>query len=511
MRPTVLLILSVLLTVVRGQEAQPFDYRPAVVVLFNQNDPQSKNLARHYAKQRGIPEENLLGLACSREETITREQFLSTIELPLRAAFEARKWWRAEARPGEGNVVVETRMRVIAVMRGIPLRISEQGAAPQAGRQNQASVDSELAVAGLFDRELAGPIRNPYFGKEIPFYQAPLAPMFLVGRIDGPDDRTARRLIDDAVLVENAGGLFGRAYVDLARKTGGGYEIGDQWLQAAAAACERKGIPVIMDTWPETFPKHYPMEDCGLYLGWYVQHADGPFLRPGFRLRRGAVACHIHSFSATTLRDTKKYWCGPLLDAGACGVLGNVWEPYLDLCVHLDKFTQALLSGRNLAEAAWGASKGVSWMGVVIGDPLYTPFPGGLPGGDRKFDADYKLLRVAMQRWPEEKDRKELIENLAKAAESMKSGTIYEFLGLHAQAGTSGSSKAADPWLTRAEKTFPDNPDKVRVLLEKADALRREGNTSAAAKVLQDITKRYPGELATDAARAWLEQLQAKP
>ena len=50
-------------------------------------------------------------------------------------------------------------------------------------------------------------------------------------------------------------------------------------------------------------------------------------------------------------------------------------NPIWHLTTQLDKFTESLLAGRNLGEAAWGATQTLSWMNVVLGDPLYRPFP----------------------------------------------------------------------------------------------------------------------------------------
>ncbi|MDB6069839.1 MAG: hypothetical protein JWL81_1010 [Verrucomicrobiales bacterium] len=496
--------------------AQTFDYRPATVAVYNSADPESKALAEYYAAKRGIPAQNLLGLKTSGEETISRDEFEKTIEAPLRAAFVERGWWKTGKVAPQGNIAVQTTIRVLALMRGLPLRIAEQApaagaAAPGPGQQNASSVDSELAISGLLEKTIAGPLVNPYYNRPEPFYALPITPMFLVGRIDGPDKATARRLIDDALATE-ATGLYGKAYIDLAIKNEPGYKDGESWLLAAASALEMKGVPTMVDSLPSTLPVNFPMTDAAYYLGWYTQSADGPFLNPGFRFRRGAVACHIHSFSATTLRSTKDYWCGPLLAKGACAVLGNTWEPYLDLTVHLDTFTTSLLAGRNLAEAAWGASKTVSWMGVVLGDPLYRPFPAAPAEVDKTTDADYKALRLALARWGKAgPNNDELMKNLKLAGTTLKSGPIFEFMALHSQAGTDTPELEANGWFKLALANYPKTPDKIRVLLEQADARRREGSLKPAVKILNKIIEDYPTAPETEAARAWRQLLQPAP
>lgn len=488
-----------------------FDYRPVTVVVYNSSSPESRELAVYYAKKRNIDEAHLLGLKTSQEETISRTEFKNTIEAPLRAAMVDRGFWKTANVPKQGNLAVQTSVRVLTLIRGLPLRISEEGTPAGPLGVNAASVDSELTFAGLFDKPINGPVGNPYFDRKEPFYQLPITPMFIVGRLDGPDKATAQRLVDDAMATE-AEGLFGKAYIDLALKTDGGYKEGEAWLQAIAGRCEMKGIPTIVDSLAETLPKNYPMTDAALYFGWYTQTADGPFLNPGMKFRRGAVACHIHSFSATTVRNGKDYWCGPLLAKGACAVLGNTWEPYLTLCTHLDKFADRLLSGQNLGEAAWGATQSLSWMNVVLGDPLYRPFPANPAANDKKKDSDYKALRLAMERWGKGGPANDtLMKNLKTAGTSLHSGTIFEFMALHSQAGSQAPELAANEWFKLALPAYSSTPDKIRILLEQADARRREGAARKAAKLLENIISDYPSAPETDAARQWLGKLRPAP
>ena len=81
-------------------------------------------------------------------------------------------------------------------------------------------------------------------------------------------------------------------------------------------------MPVILDDGPALFPQPYPMKNAALYLGWYSEEASGPFLRGDFKFVQGAVAVHLHSFSAVTLR-ADRYWCVPLLKAGAAATLSK--------------------------------------------------------------------------------------------------------------------------------------------------------------------------------------------
>src|SRR5205807_4395632 len=152
-------------------------------------------------------------------------------------------------------------------------------------------------------------------------------------------------------------------------------EIGEQLRKA--------GVPVIYDDEPAIFPDGYPMTNCALYFGWYTGSVGGPFAQPGFEFAPGAVAVHIHSFSANTLRDEKANWAGPLLTKGAAATIGNVYEPFLQLTAHLNVFNDRVLHGFTFAESAYMSMPVLSWMSVMVGDPLYRPYAAWLGLGEK--------------------------------------------------------------------------------------------------------------------------------
>ncbi len=195
----------------------------------------------------------------------------------------------------------------------------------------------------------------------------------LVCRLDAPTPEIVRRMIRDGIEAEKTG-LWGRAYVDGANNTSGGKADGDQWLKAVVKDLRKVGVPTVYDTGTDLFPAGFPMNDCALYYGWYAGGVAGPFTDPGFVFTPGAVAVHIHSYSANTLRSPGANWVAPLLERGAAASLGNVYEPYLQLTAHLDIFNDRLLHGFTFAESAYMSQRVVSWMNVAVGDPLYRPY-----------------------------------------------------------------------------------------------------------------------------------------
>jgi uncharacterized protein (TIGR03790 family) len=498
------------------------DYAPDTVVVFNHVLPESKKLAELYAKSRGIPAANLVGLPVSTEETISRKEFETTLETPLRNAFTARGWWKIEESAGGARAASSNSKRVLAVIRGVPLRISEQPAEPgppdprtgqrppapppAAMKQNNASVDSELAMLGLLTKQADGAINNPFYNKDEAFSDALLPMMLLVGRIDGPSVKICERMIKDAAATERTG-LWGRAYLDLARK-GSAYDEGDGWILGAGRALGTSGWPVSIDAHPQTLPTNYPMTDAAVYLGWYTRTPDGPFLNPSFRFRPGAVACHIHSFSATTVRSETSEWCGPLLSRGAAAVLGNTWEPYLALTTHLDVFTDRLLRGYTLAEAAFMATPAVSWMNVVLGDPLYRPFLNTDDTDAAGEASDYRFYHLCIRRYGSDEDKSKLMRAVEAGATTRRSGTLWEALGLLSQTYFPDDLKRAAQYFEKAAKAHRKDEDRIRAYLHVPDMQRRHNVMDGAIMDLKRIISEYPKEPATEAARMWLNTLQ---
>ncbi|MBN1346236.1 MAG: TIGR03790 family protein [Phycisphaerae bacterium] len=201
------------------------------------------------------------------------------------------------------------------------------------------------------------------------------APILMVSRLDGPSPNTVRRIIEDAVPTEKVG-LTGRAYIDArglapSRKPGS-YGLYDQDLRDLARLLQTKTkTPTILDNHKELFPPA-ACPDAALYCGWYSVAR----FQDAFMFVRGAVAVHIASFEAKSLRDPKaSYWCKELLADGAAATFGPVDEPYLSAFPMPRDFFGLLATGRyTLVECFYYTKPYNSWMMLLVGDPLYRPF-----------------------------------------------------------------------------------------------------------------------------------------
>lgn len=470
----------------------------ATLVLFNKNDADSKGLAQYYAGKRGIPPEQVVGLRCPEQEEITRADYESDIAAPLRKLLRSRGWWKMGKDQMGASIVSMASIRYVAIMRGMPLKIApdptippsqaEKGLPIEITSRNEASVDSELATLGLFLPSPAGIYPNPYYRRFTPILQDPIPPgILLPARLDGPTASIVRAMIDDSLDAERDG-LYGWAYVDGRGITSGGYAEGDQWMANVVVSLRQQGVPVIFDNNPATFPPGYPVTEAAVYFGWYAPSIEGPFAQPGFGFRPGAIAVHLHSFSASTLRSPTAGWCGPLLARGAAATLGNVYEPYLSLTANFDIFQDRLMAGFNLAESGWMSQRVLSWMGVVVGDPLYRPYATW-----RKFQPsekmdDWKMFRTIIL--AASGNTLAAAPALREAGEKSRNGMFFEAL---ASAQMDVKDWAGALASLGSARDLTKNPAVgIRLDLESVVALRASGKIPEAQALAQSASVALP-------------------
>ncbi len=483
----------------------------SVAVVYNSNVPESRKLAEFYREARGIPYENMISLEIPPGADISREDFDNTILKPLRRTFDAKGWWK-RGRGADGiTLPAINKIRVIVTMRGVPLRIQPtprpagDAATPQnpiAGH-DEASVDSELAMFGVEGVPTEGVLQNKYYQSDKSIGDANMPFLVLTARIDAPAYATCERMIRDAVEVEKSG-LWGRAYVDIANKI----PQGDEWLETVVKEDAGAGIPTVVDRFAPTFPKNYPMTDAAFYYGWYDWDASGPFLDTNFRFRKGAVAMHLHSFSAMQLTDGTKNWSGALLEKGAAVTIGNVYEPYLHLTHDFGILHQRLLAGFSWVEACWMAMPVTSWQGVVLGDPLYRPFLHLDGGGVRQAsDNDFRALRAAAVKW--KSDPKVRLEQLEAAADRMRSGVLAEDLGL--EAIERKDPQSAQRWFLLAKGMYPKTGDKIRQDFNLIAIDRAADRKDAAIAAIKNAQLLYGPVAEADGLKDWLLLLDPPP
>lgn len=354
----------------------------AVLLLRNRNVPEGAEVAAAWRRWRERPDAPELVLDVAAAELISRAEYERDVARPLRQYLAS----------GEGGAV-----RWIVPVYGVPLGIREQpgldGSAAEATERNEAALDSELASLRAPEAPSAGWIESPLFDREAPLG----ADDELLGviRLDASDAALAAALPEKAVLAE----LFGAAGVSFLDTRGmtdanDGYGERDVHMRGVAEAWRRLGLefqhddaPAVVDLGGRTL-LHYE--------GWY---AGDPAAWSGApRFRTGAIAVHLHSFAARTLRDPRAHWVAPLLAWGATASFGTVFEPYTVGFPYEGIFWERMARGWTYGEAAAAASRLLSWQAVFVGDPLWRPYP---PGAEAVRAEQRAAFAAALAAWPE--------------------------------------------------------------------------------------------------------------
>ncbi|HTA94499.1 MAG TPA: TIGR03790 family protein [Verrucomicrobiae bacterium] len=489
-----------------------------VVLIYNSRVPESKSVAEHYAKMRLVPEKQIYGFDLTTNEEMSRAEFHDSLQLPLAKRLEDDGLWEfatttypaTNGQPEHAvNHVVVSKIRYAVLCYGVPLKIAPDSGVheaiaekrPPEFRRNEASVDSELAWLPLvkIDFPLSGPFPNWIYCVTNAAALNPTNGILLVARLDGPTAEIARGLVDKAIEAETDG-LWGRAYFDARGldKTNV-YFPGDAWILSASEISRQLGFETVVDDKPATFPASFPMSQIAIYCGWYDDKVDGPFTMPKVEFMPGAIAYHLHSNSATTIRSTTECWVGPLLAKGATVTMGCVYEPYLQFTPNVAAFFGLLGGGYTFGEAAWAAQPALSWQTTVVGDPLYRPLGKSPQVLNAKLSLEHnpldewsylRLANLGLVHGTPMKEVSGLLENLDVATNSAvlteKLADLYN---------AQGKPSSAIETYQHALKLNPSPQQKIRirlVLAGKLTDLKRQKDTCDDLQKLLDENPDYP-------------------
>ncbi len=371
----------------------------------NKDITESGRIARYYCRKRGVPDKNILSLPLGTilDDTISRDDYDKRLAEPIRTKLFSNKLlgkikcllttygvpikvgkrgplMDQESKLRESEGLAEQERKRIEQLKQDSLADSAEYKQSNRrlaqlqleidrinGKETDASVDSELSMVlfGAYDlyRWRPNMLKNDVFGLSVT--------TLMVSRLDGPDFRTTKGLVDKAIEAEKTG-LKGIAYIDsrgIAKRDLYGHF--DQSLRDLAMFTRSQTeIPVEEERTAKLFaPGSCPR--TAIYCGWYSlkKYVDA------FDFVDGAIGYHISSFEAADLRDpNSSQWCPSMLRSGITATLGAVTEPYLHSFPEPRAFFMELYKGKCLVEAYYRTKPFNSWQLLLIGDPLYTPF-----------------------------------------------------------------------------------------------------------------------------------------
>jgi len=382
-----------------------------ILVIVNNRSPAGVELARYYMEKRGIPSDQIVRIKAKVKERCSREYFETVVLPPIRRFLRESSKGRAikclltvygvplvvnPPKPDKEDLEeitsVEKRLRNFQeALKALKKEGKKKGASGKLEKEIKAlrakikklkkadqlaSLDSELSLARFEKYRLKMWLPNPYFVgyKRNERLETLKNKTLMVSRLDGPDFKTVKRIIDDSIRTESSG-LRGVAYFDSRyTKPNNGtsaYAWYDLSIKKAADYVEKsRFMKVVLDTSPELF-KPCSCPNAALYCGWYslAKYVDA------FAWVPGAIGYHIASSECRSLHNKKaSYWCIKMLEKGVAATLGPVAEPCVQTCPPPHLFFKFLMEGKPLVEAYFLSKPSISWRMVLVGDPLYRPF-----------------------------------------------------------------------------------------------------------------------------------------
>lgn len=335
----------------------------SVLLVVNEDSEASESIGDYYAARRSIPDRNVCKLRVTSDEAISRWVYEARIEAPVRDCLKTRK--------------LQEQVLYIVTTLGMPLKIP----GTIGSKATAASVDSELTL--LYGKlkgssyPVEGAVPNPFFRKRDAPFRHPRFPIYLVTRLAAYDVASVKAMIDRSLEARNRG----KVVLDLKSESDA---PGNDWLRTAAILIPEDRL--IIDESREVL---YDQRDIIGYGGWGSNDGNRKRRRLGFKWLPGAIATEYVSTNGRTFerppadwtfgtfKDKSTFFGGSpqsltadLIADGATGASGHVYEPFLHNTPRPEYLFPAYLAGRNLAESYYLSIPVLSWMNIVVGDPL---------------------------------------------------------------------------------------------------------------------------------------------
>jgi uncharacterized protein (TIGR03790 family) len=384
----------------------PWNDPARVLVIYNTSWPDadgdgvgdSLEVAQYYAARRGVPAENLLGLALTptgvNYDASQWALFLSELRDPLLA-------WLA----AHGDSSVDTML----FCHGVPYQVDVPGLGAR-------SLDSSLCVpykitsgstilfsgfkynTTYFEGDPTVPPDKGHFDHALYSFQA--SPLYLHCRLDGISAEHSKALVDRAAyghahITKSPFGYTGVAYVDsrfgiyddAAQQLGypfgyNSYNNGDKSMAYGKFFAAASGFEWHWEPWETeigepgaVFTDSISAESAPaalFYEGWYnygkYQHA--------WEWKTGAVACDLNSNSCQGIRDPGYVsFCGQAFQENLTAGAGVMNEPLITGHSRPDVLMWFAIHGFPWAETSCISDLTIKWMSLHVGDPLYWVDP----------------------------------------------------------------------------------------------------------------------------------------
>ncbi len=390
---------SVTLTVVDGDGnvSQPFvrgvtvtTGRTDLLIVYNSNPAVvnvSREIADYYADPdtgRGIDPSYIVGFdwddpAESNMEIVTRNYYDTVIKPDMESYID-----------GAG---IKFSIKYIVLCKGVPLKIRAVSGSNY-NDLDYASVDSEFCLL-YQNHSLPGRLQNPFYGVFVPdlpfdsftFMRNGVTLSYLVARLDAYTLDEVKAMIDRAHLAP--GNTDG--YVLLDDHPTKNYDMMHtptaDGRPSAFTVLTNYGANMLADDTADRLTRTFISNDTisqnvvgwcghGVHHGGWPSGAQYILNDVDFGYLPGAMFISYESFNGWSFnspesRNGQALVADFIRMGGSCAI-GNVWEPWSDAVGDESIAFVRYLQGDNSIEALYRSLRYVSWVEVVVGDPLMT-------------------------------------------------------------------------------------------------------------------------------------------
>ncbi|HEY9480638.1 MAG TPA: TIGR03790 family protein [Candidatus Paceibacterota bacterium] len=325
-----------------GSSRQDYFGYSDVLLVVNDNSATSTAIGDYFKASRGIDDAYVVHTSYGGDDHISRSDFESLVLAPIKSFIESNG----------------LNINYVVLTKGVPMVVTDY----------TNSVDSELAYClGRSSCPTYSGAFNPYLGSIGPISSG-VTGIYGVTRLDGYTLSDIYGLIDRSHnATTTSAGTF---VLDVDPNKGGGYDIFNQWLKAAAPILEGRGFDVTLD---QTSTFLTGQTNVLGYSSW-GSNDSSPALygKPGNTYVNGAIAETAVSTSGRSFGYPPVYGqslIADLIAEGVSGAKGYVSEPFLNAVAHPDILFDHYTAGFNLADSFYSASERIKWKDVVVGDP----------------------------------------------------------------------------------------------------------------------------------------------
>jgi len=329
-----------------------------VLIVINRNSPISEQVGAYFASIRGVPPVNIARISVSANEEIDSTEFNS-----LRSQVENHI--TSNGLTNQINYIVTTK--------GVPLKVNRGNTFSTSSPSS--SVESELAlILGPYAGSIGGNgiVFSPYYYANAHFSRSAYG-FYLVTRLDGYTYEDIKGIIDRGGPGQSFSSTGTRFVFDQDPDWNSTLPGLNNAMASAQSILVNRGLGSLLDqttTYLTNQPSVIGYVSWGSndhYAGLYTQYA-----KPGNTWAPGAIVETYVSTSGRTFTQPATYGQSLIADwiaEGATGAKGYVFEPFSFAMAIVSVLFDRYTNNYNLAESYYMASRSLSWMDVVVGDP----------------------------------------------------------------------------------------------------------------------------------------------